>query len=220
MTDGAARLRVVVAEDSLLVRTGVVQLLSAADFAVVGEAGDGDELLETVRRERPDVAVVDVRMPPRFEDEGLNAAMQIRTEFPEVSVIVLSQRVEEGVAESVLGDRPAGVGYLLKDRVLEPSGFAEAVRQVARGGTVLDPEVVAEMLAGRPAGPLERLTAREKEVLAGMAAGQSNQAIAAGLDLSERAIERYVSSIFSKLELPTSADAHRRVLAVLAYLRD
>jgi DNA-binding NarL/FixJ family response regulator len=214
-------LRVVVAEDSILMRSGVVGLLRGAGFDVVGEAGDGEELLEEVRLRRPDVAVVDIRMPPAFSDEGLQAALAIRAELPGTGILILSQRVEEGVALELIGDRPDGVGYLLKDRVLDPRSFADAVRQVARGGSVLDPEVVAEMLAGRPAdGPLARLSDRELDVLARMAQGQSNAAIAAGLAIGERAVERHVSSIFSKLELSGGADAHRRVLAVLTYLDD
>jgi DNA-binding NarL/FixJ family response regulator len=216
----SAELRVVVAEDSILMRTGVVGLLGGAGFDVVAEAGDAEELLDAVRRSRPDVAVVDIRMPPGFSDEGLQAALVIRAELPQVGVLILSQRVEEGVALQLLGDRPDGVGYLLKDRVLEPASFAEAVRQVARGGSVLDPEVVAEMLAGRSGeGPLARLSDRERDVLARMAEGQSNQAIAQALEIGERAVERHVSRIFSKLELASGFEAHRRVLAVLAYLR-
>jgi DNA-binding NarL/FixJ family response regulator len=213
-------LRVVVAEDSILMRTGVVGLLTGAGFDVVGEAGDADELLEAVRRTQPDVAVVDIRMPPGFSDEGLRAALVIRADLPDTGVLILSQRVEEGVALELLGDRADGVGYLLKDRVLEPASFAEAVRQVAGGGLVLDPEVVAEMLAGRGGeGPLSRLSDRERHILARMAEGESNQAIAQALEIGERAVERHVSSIFSKLELASGPDTHRRVLAVLTYLR-
>jgi DNA-binding NarL/FixJ family response regulator len=216
----AVALRVVVAEDSILMRTGVVGLLTGAGFDVVGEAGDADELLEAVRRTQPDVAIVDIRMPPGFGDEGLRAALVIRADLPETGVLILSQRVEEGVALELLGDRPDGVGYLLKDRVLEPASFAEAVRQVAGGGLVLDPEVVADMLAGRgDEGPLSRLSDRERHILARMAEGQSNQAIARSLEIGERAVERHVSSIFSKLELASGTDTHRRVLAVLTYLR-
>lgn len=219
MAEATAPCRVVVAEDSLLMRVGVVQLLCDAGFDVVGEAGNGDELLRHVREQRPDVAVIDIRMPPDFVDEGLQAALVTRVELPDVGVVILSQRVEEGLADRLLGDRPSGVGYLLKDRVLEPASFAEAVRQVAYGGSVLDPQVVAEMLAGRRSdGPLQRLSPREHDVLARMAQGQSNQAIADALDMGERAVERYVSRIFSKLELAKGVDAHRRVLAVLAYL--
>jgi DNA-binding NarL/FixJ family response regulator len=215
-----SELRVVVAEDSFLVRAGVVRVLEATGFAVVGEAGDGDELLEQVRRHRPDVVVTDIRMPPGNDDEGLRAAAVIRAELPGTGVLVLSQFVNERYAIQLLGESAAGVGYLLKDRVMEPLGFADAVRQVARGGSALDPEVVAQMLERRrPGGPIDTLTPRECEVLSRMAEGQANRAIAVGLELSDHTLARDLAAIFEKLELPVDTEGHRRVLAVLTYLR-
>ncbi len=213
-------LRVVVAEDSFLLRAGVVRVLEAAGFTVVGEASDADELLAQVRKLRPDVVVTDIRMPPSNTDDGLRAAAVIRSEMPQTGVLVLSQYVKESYALQLLGESAAGVGYLLKDRVMEPGGFAQAVRQVARGDTALDPEVVSHMLERRrPGGPIDSLSATERSVLALMAEGQSNRAIAAGLDLSEHTLERHLSSIFTKLELPQNPEGHRRVLAALTYLR-
>jgi serine/threonine-protein kinase len=215
-----APLRVIVADDSVLLRTGVAGVLSAAGFDVVAEAGDADELMRQVRAHRPDVAVVDIRMPPTQTDEGLRAARAIRQELPGTGVLVLSQYVEMTYAVELLGESAEGVGYLLKDRVADGDSLANAVRQVGQGGSALDPEVVARMLARRrPEGPLDKLSPREREVLGRMAEGQSNQAIAESLELSERVVERHVSSIFSKLELPAGAAGHRRVLAVLTYLR-
>jgi DNA-binding NarL/FixJ family response regulator len=214
-------LRVVVADDSLLLREGVARVLEAAGFDVVAQAGDGDELLGAVREHRPDVAVVDIRMPPTHTDEGVQAARAIRSEFPGTGVLVLSQHVEEGYALKLLSDSAEGVGYLLKDRVGEAHSLSNAVQQVARGGSVLDPEVVSHMLERpRASGPLDRLSERERGVLASMAEGLSNREIAQQLELSERAVARVVSSIFSKLDLPSDADGNRRVLAVLTYLRD
>jgi serine/threonine-protein kinase len=214
-------LRVVVAEDSLLLRAGVVHVLEDAGFDVVAEAGDAEELLREVRAHKPDVAVTDIRMPPTHSDEGLRAARTIRTEMPDTGVLVLSQYAEEAYAVELLGQGADGVGYLLKDRVADPRGFADAVRQVGRGGSALDPEVVAQMLSHqRVDDPLQRLTDVEREVLARMAQGQSNQTIAEELGLGERAVERHVSSIFTKLELPAGHVGHRRVLAVLTYLGD
>ena len=216
----SASLRVVVAEDSFLLRAGVVRVLEDTGFVVVGEASDGEELLDQVREHRPDVAVTDIRMPPTQTDEGLRAAAVIRAELPRTGVVVLSQYVKESYAIQLLETSAAGVGYLLKDRVMEPRGFAEAVREVARGGSALDPEVVAQMLdRRRRGGPLDELSERELGVLAGMAEGRSNAAIAAGLGIGEGALQRDVAGIFSKLELPDDAAGHRRVLAVLRYLR-
>jgi len=213
-------LRVVVAEDSVLLRAGVVHLLEAAGFDVVAEAGDADALMAAVRAHRPDVAITDIRMPPTQSDEGLRAARAIRAELPGTGVVVLSQYAEEAYVTELLGDSAEGVGYLLKDRVGDPEGFADAVRQVGNGGSALDPEVVAQMLnRRRVAGPLDSLSERQRDVLARMAEGQSNQAIADALELGERAVAREVSSIFARLGLPAGSDGHRRVLAVLTYLR-
>ncbi len=213
-------MRVVIAEDSLLLRRGAIRLLEDAGFEVVGEAGDADELLRLVRSERPDVAVVDIRMPPTHVDEGLQAARVIRTELPEVGVLMLSQYVEERYVTALLEHGAEGVGYLLKDRVAEIERFTDAIRQVAEGGSVLDPEVVSHMLGGRGnGGPLERLTEREAEVLQLMAEGKTNRAISQQLYMSERAVERHVTGIFTKLDLPVTDQDHRRVLAVLAYVK-
>jgi DNA-binding NarL/FixJ family response regulator len=213
-------LRVVVAEDSFLLRAGVVRVLEDTGFLVVGEARDAEELLDQVREHQPDVVVTDIRMPPTQTDEGVRAAAVIRSELPQTGVVVLSQYVKESYAIQLLQESAAGVGYLLKDRVMEPRGFAEAVRQVARGGSALDPEVVAQMLERRRrGGPLDELSARELDVLAGMAEGRSNLAIAADLGIGEHALQRDVAAIFSKLDLPASAEGHRRVLAVLTYIR-
>ena len=215
-----APLRVVVAEDSFLVRAGVVRVLEDTGFDVVGEASDAEELLAQVREHRPDVVVTDIRMPPTHTDEGVRAAAVIRSELPQTGVVVLSQYAKESYAIQLLEENPAGVGYLLKDRVMEPHGFAEAVRQVARGGSALDPEVVAHMLdRRRRGGPLDELSPRELGVLAGMAEGRTNHAIAADLGISEHALRRDIASVFDKLDLPTGAEGHRRVLAVLAYIR-
>ena len=213
-------MRVVVAEDSVLLRAGVVHLLEAAGFDVVGQAGDAEELLREVWEHRPDVAVTDIRMPPTHTDEGLRAAAKIRAELPGTGVLVLSQYAEEAYAVELLGESAEGVGYLLKDRVADPRGFADSVRQVGQGGSALDPEVVAQMLSRtRDSSPLDALSARQRDVLARMAEGQSNSAIAEALDLSERAVERDIGAIFSKLDLPAGNEGHRRVLAVLTFLR-
>jgi DNA-binding NarL/FixJ family response regulator len=209
-----------VAEDSFLVRAGVVRVLEANGFDVVGEAHDEDELLAQVREHRPDVVVTDIRMPPTQTDEGVRAAAVIRSELPRTGVVVLSQHVKQDYAIRLLEETGAGVGYLLKDRVMEPRGFADAVRQVARGGSALDPEVIAEMLdQRRRGGPLDELSERELSVLARMAEGRSNTAIANDLGITEHALQRDVTAIFSKLDLPASAEGHRRVLAVLTYMR-
>ena len=212
-------MRVVVADDSLLLREGIVRLLEEDGMEVVGQAGDGEDLLRKVRAHKPDVAVIDIRMPPSHTDEGLRAAKQIRDELPGVGVLVLSAYVEEQYAVELLQDSAEGVGYLLKDRVGDLDRFVEAVRRVAEGGSVLDPEVVSQMLGrDRRDDPLGELTPREREVLELMAEGRSNAAIAAELVITERAIEKHVTSIFIKLDLAATPQDHRRVLAVLAYL--
>jgi DNA-binding NarL/FixJ family response regulator len=214
-------LGVVVADDSLLLREGVARVLEAAGFDVVAEAGNGEELMRAVREQRPDVAVVDIRMPPTHTDEGVRAAVAIRSELPGTGVLVLSQHAEKGYALKLLSDSAEGIGYLLKDRVGDGRSLTNAVRHVASGGSALDPEVVAHMLdRPRARGPLEQLSDRERTVLALMAEGLSNREIAQELDASERAVARQVSSIFAKLGLPPDADGHRRVRAVLTYLRD
>jgi len=210
---------VVVADDSTLLREGVVRLLEEAGLEVVGQAGDGEELLRKVRAHRPDVAVVDVRMPPTHTDEGLVAAREIRAELPEVGVLVLSQYVEIAYARELLAESAEGLGYLLKDRVTDVDALADAVRRVGCGGSALDPEVVSQMLGrSRRDDPLAELTPREREVLGLMAEGRTNAAIAAELVVTERAVEKHVTGIFGKLELPAGGDDHRRVIAVLRFL--
>jgi DNA-binding NarL/FixJ family response regulator len=212
-------MRVTVADDSMLVREGVVRLLEAAGFEVVGQAADGETLIRKTRTHKPDIAIIDIRMPPTHTDEGLRAALAIREEMPGTGVMVLSEYIEEEYAVELLGDDAAGVGYLLKDRVLDPKRFAEAVQRVAEGGSALDPEVVSQMLGRRRIkDPLAELTSRERTVLGLMAEGRSNRAIADTLVISERAVEKHVTSIFTKLNLPPAAQDHRRVLAVLAFL--
>jgi DNA-binding NarL/FixJ family response regulator len=212
--------RVVLAEDSVLLREGIARILEEAGIEVVGQAGDADDLLRKVRAHKPDVAITDIRMPPTNTDEGLRAAHEIRGELPDVSVLVLSQYVEEGYALDLLADNAAGLGYLLKDRVGDVDAFLDAVRRVAEGGSALDPEVVSQLLGRkRRNDPLDELTAREREVLGLMAEGRSNHAIAETLVVTERAVEKHVTSIFSKLNLTNTPEDHRRVLAVLAYLR-
>jgi DNA-binding NarL/FixJ family response regulator len=213
-------LRVVLADDSVLLREGVARLLGEAGFEVVGQAGDAEDLLRKVRAHRPDVAVVDVRMPPTHTDEGLRAAVEIRRELPGTGVLVLSQIVEEAYALELVAENAEGVGYLLKDRVADLDRFADAVRRVGEGGSALDPEVVAQLLGRRRRDdPLEELTPREREVLELMAEGRSNHAIAEQMVVTERAVEKHVTSIFSKLGLPPAPEDHRRVLAVLTFLR-
>jgi DNA-binding NarL/FixJ family response regulator len=212
--------RVVVADDAVLLREGVVRILREAGFDVVAQAGDAEQLLLYVRSYRPDVAVVDIRMPPTHTDEGLRAAQQIREDFPEVGVLVLSQYVEPGYAMELLAGSAEGVGYLLKERIANLDDFAAAVRRVAAGGSALDPAVVSEIVGRRRADdPLALLTPREREVLELMAEGRSNQGIAEQLVVTERAVEKHVTSIFGKLQLPPVAGDHRRVLAVLTFLR-
>jgi len=211
--------RVVVADDSTLLREGVVRLLEEAGIEVVGQAGDAEELMRKVRAHKPDVAVVDVRMPPTHTDEGLRAAREIRAELPDVAVLVLSQYVEVTYARELLAESAEGLGYLLKDRVADVSALTDAVHRVGAGGSALDPEVVSQMLGRhRRDDPLDALTPREREVLGLMAEGRSNAAIAAELVVTERAVEKHVTGIFSKLDLTTSSDDHRRVLAVLRFL--
>jgi DNA-binding NarL/FixJ family response regulator len=212
--------RIVIAEDSVLLRAGLTRILADAGEEVVATVGDADELLAAVRRHRPDLAVVDVRMPPTNTDDGLRAALQIRSELPEIAILVLSQYVEEAYATELLADNTASIGYLLKDRIADVSEFLGAVRQVGTGRTVLDPEVVAQLLArARRKDPLERLTPREREVLELMAEGRSNPAIARRLVVSDKAVEKHIGNIFAKLELPPTEDDHRRVLAVLRWLK-
>jgi DNA-binding NarL/FixJ family response regulator len=212
-------LRVVVADDSTLLREGVVRLLQEAGLEVVGQAADGEDLMRKVRAHKPDVAVVDVRMPPTHTDEGLRAAREIRDELPDVGVLVLSQYVEVAYARELLAESAEGLGYLLKDRVGDVDSLADAVRRVGSGGSALDPEVVSSMLGrARRDDPLEDLTPREREVLALMAEGRSNGAIATELVVTERAVEKHVTGIFSKLDLPTGGADHRRVLAVLRFI--
>lgn len=211
---------VLVADDSVLFREGVARVLQDRGFSVIGQASDAEELLEAVERTAPDVVVTDIRMPPTNTSEGLVAAHRIRTEHPEAAVLVLSQYVETRHALRLLRDTPEKVGYLLKDRVSDIDEFADAVRRIARGGSVVDPEVVAQLLGRRSEDhALDALTGREREILALMAEGRSNQAICERLFLSPKTVETHVGSIFSKLGLMPAADDHRRVLAVLAYLR-
>src|SRR3954471_7795323 len=214
------RVRVVIAEDSVLLREGIAQLLEDSGFEVAGQAGDAEDLLRKVGAHKPDVAVIDVRMPPSHTDEGLRAARKIRADHPGTGVLVLSQYVEEAYALDLLSESTESTGYLLKDRISDVDTFTAAVRRVANGGSALAPEVVALLLGRRRReDPLESLTAREREVLGLMAEGRSNAAIAEALVVTERAVEKHVTSIFSKLDLPPTVEDHRRVLAVLAYLR-
>src|SRR3954462_7140482 len=225
-------MRVAIADDSLLFRAAAVRLLQEAGFDVVAESGDGDDLQRKVRAHRPDVAIgdlrmppgptgaiVDIRMPPGHTDEGLGAARAIRAEHPGIGVLVLSQHVEAGQALELLAHGTEGIGYLLKDRVSDIARFADAVRQVGEGGSVLDAEVVAPLLGRRDRDPLDALADRDRDVLAQMATGASNRAIAQRMFLSERAVERHITAIFDALGLCASRQAHRRVLAVLTYLR-
>jgi DNA-binding NarL/FixJ family response regulator len=212
--------RVVIAEDSVLLREGVARILADSGFEVVGQAGTAHELMLKVRSYLPDVAIVDIRMPPTHTDEGLQAAHEIREKHPGVGVLVLSQYIEPAYAMELLAESAEGVGYLLKDRISDVQEFSDAVRRVADGGSALDPQIVSQ-LVGRRRGddPLGELTPREREVLGLMAEGRSNQGIAERLVVTERAVEKHVTSIFSKLKLPAATADHRRVLAVLAYLR-
>jgi DNA-binding NarL/FixJ family response regulator len=212
--------RVVLADDSVLLREGLARLLVEAGFEVVGQAADAGELIERVESERPDVAIVDIRMPPTHTDEGLRAAREIRARQPGVAILVLSQYVRPSYAVELLSGGTEGVGYLLKDRVSDVAELAESVRRVGEGGSVLDPSVVSQ-LVGRPRhgrDPLAELSEREREVLSLMAEGRSNKAIGARLFVTEHTVEKHVKSIFGKLALPATTDDHRRVLAVLTYL--
>jgi DNA-binding NarL/FixJ family response regulator len=213
-------LRVVIGEDSLLLREGLARLLEETGHEVVAQAGDGDDLLRKVGAHKPDLAIVDVRMPPSHTDEGIRAALRIRERSPAVAVLVLSEYVETTYALDLFAEGTDGLGYLLKHRVSDLDQFLEAVDRVATGGSALDPEVVKHLLGRHRAGdPLGRLTPRETEVLGLMAEGRSNLAIAEQLVITERAVEKHVTSIFSKLDLPATAEDHRRVLAVLKYLQ-
>jgi DNA-binding NarL/FixJ family response regulator len=212
--------RVVIADDSVLLREGLVRLLEEGGCEVVAQAGDADDLMRKTRAHKPDVAIVDVRMPPDNTDDGLRAALRIREEQPQTGVLVLSQYIEEQYALELIGEAEEGVGYLLKERVTDVDALIDAVRRVAQKGSVIDPQVVGRLLRRhREDDPLEELSPREREVLGLMAEGRSNHAIAGGLFISERAVEKHVTSIFSKLNLPPTEENHRRVLAVLTFLR-
>jgi DNA-binding NarL/FixJ family response regulator len=212
--------RVVLADDTVLLREGVARLLSEAGFDVVGQSSTAEDLLLKVRSYSPDVAITDIRMPPTQTDEGLRAALEIRSRYPDVGVLVLSHHVDVGLAMKLLAENAEGVGYMLKDRVADVEEFAEAVLRVGHGGSVIDPTIVSQLLGRRRADdPLESITPRERDVLELMAEGRSNQGIAERLVITERAVQKHITSIFQKLGLPASGDDHRRVLAVLAFLR-
>jgi DNA-binding NarL/FixJ family response regulator len=211
-------MRVVIAEDSVLLRAGLTRLLTEGGFFVAAAVADGAELLRAVSEHRPALVVVDVRMPPTHTDEGIQAALVIRRQYPDTAVMVLSQYVEESYATDLLSTQTSAVGYLLKDRVAHVPDFLESLRRVAAGGTVLDPEVVGQLMARRRSDPMDSLTPREQEVLRLMAEGRSNTGIAEALRVSHSAVEKYISNIFAKLDLPPTATEHRRVLAVLRFL--
>jgi DNA-binding NarL/FixJ family response regulator len=215
---GAAPLRVVIGEDSVLLLAGLVKVLEGAGFEVVATAGDGTALVETVEREQPNLVIADVRMPPTHTDEGIRAALAIRSRWPDIAILVLSQYVEERYAADLLSANTSSVGYLLKDRVADVADFLEALRRVAAGGTALDPEVVAQLLLRRGADPMEALTQRERDVLALMAEGRSNAEIGSALVITDSAVSKHINSIFAKLGLHPGDTGHRRVLAVLRYL--
>ncbi|MEH1124527.1 response regulator transcription factor [Micromonospora sp. CPCC 206061] len=213
-------MRVVIADDAVLLREGLVRLLTEQGHEVVAAVGDGDSLVTAIEQHKPDISIVDVRMPPSHTDEGLRAAVTARERVPRTPILVLSQYVEVSYADDLLADRAGAVGYLLKDRVAAIAEFLDAIARVASGGTVLDPEVVSQLLVRRRRDdPLRELTPREREVLSLMAEGRSNTAIARTLVVSDGAVEKHVRNIFTKLQLPPDEEQHRRVLAVLAYLR-
>jgi DNA-binding NarL/FixJ family response regulator len=215
-----APIRVALADDSVLLREGIASLLAGKGFEIVGQSGTAEDLLLKVRSYSPDIAIVDIKMPPTHTDEGLRAAKEIRGNYADTSVLVLSQYVEQGYALELLQDSAEGVGYLLKDRVYDLADFVAAVKRVAEGGSALDPSVVSQLVGRRRRDdPIGELTAREREVLELMAEGLSNSAIAARVFLTERGVEKHVTSIFQKLNLPVAADTHRRVLAVVAFLQ-
>jgi DNA-binding NarL/FixJ family response regulator len=216
-----AAVRVVIGEDDVLMREGIARILAEAGLEVVAQSGDADDLLRKALAHRPEVVVADVQMPPAHGDDGLRAALEVRRRVPETGVLILSQYYEEDYALELIGDRPEGVGYLLKERVGDVDAFIQAVARVAAGGSALDPEVVGRMLGRRRGGgPLEQLSPRERDVLASMAEGKSNQGIADALVVTEAAVEKHVTRIFQKLGLGPTATEHRRVRAVLAYLQD
>jgi DNA-binding NarL/FixJ family response regulator len=217
----STRKRVVIGEDDVLLREGIVRLLTEAGYDVVAQSGDAEGFLSAALAHLPDVTVVDVQMPPGHGDDGLRAALELRRQRPETGVLVLSQYYEEQYALDLIGDRAEGVGYLLKERVGDVEGFTDAVARVAAGGSVLDPEVVGRMLGRRRAdGPLDQLSPRERDVLMGLAEGKSNRGIAEALFVTDAAVEKHVTSIFTKLGLDPTPTAHRRVLAALTYLRE
>jgi len=212
-------MRIVIAEDSVLLRDGLTRLLAdGGGFDIVAAVPDAEQLLRAVTEHQPDLAVIDVRMPPGYTDEGIKAALVIRRQYPDIALLVLSQYVEESYATDLLSEATSSVGYLLKDRVAHVNDFLDAVRRVAAGGTALDPDVVAQLLARRRDDPMSRLTPREEQVLRLMAEGRSNSGIVAALKVSPSAVEKYVTNIFAKLDLPPTGTDHRRVLAVLRYL--
>jgi len=210
--------RAVIAEDSVLLRIGVVRVLEMAGFEVAAEVGDAEALLAAVAEHRPDIVVVDVRMPPGFTDEGVRAALVVKRQWPQTAVLLLSQYVEERYATDLLSANTSGIGYLLKQRVADVEEFAATLRRVAAGGTALDPQVVSQLLVRRHSDPLDRLTPREREVLELMAGGRSNAGIAEQLVVSESAVAKHINNIFAKLDLPKADADHRRVLAVLHFL--